>query len=129
MTLVDIVLWLVPLALGVAVGWAFTKFKDTLKKVKAIYEGEPIWSILAGAAVMVSEAVWSEYGGEAQFHKACEMLSVWAGGALFPDQVEIIIQRAYETVKELLGEYWDELKIDLAEEVGTSTMGEVEGME
>ena len=127
MTVVDILLWLVPLVLGALVGWAFAQFGDTLRNVKKIYEGEPIWSILAGAAVMIAESVWSGYDGEAQFNKACEMVSRWLGGKLSPGDVERVVQRAYDVMKKLLGEHWDAIKLDIAEEAGEAV--EIEGMQ
>jgi len=77
--------------------------------------------------VMIAEAVWSGYGGEAQFNKACEMVSRWLGGKLSPGDVERVVQRAYDVMKQLLGEHWDAIKLDIAEEAGEGI--EVEGMQ
>ena len=109
-----ILLAAIPLILAAVVGFIFARWAEPLKAIKDIYAGQPIYGILAAAVVMISEAVWSNYGGAAQFAKACEMLGELLGGVLSADEVEVIVQKAYETLRALLDEHWGALKLDLA---------------
>jgi len=104
------ILWV----LAAVISFVFARWRDPLRKLKDICQGQPIWSILAAAAVMIAEAVWGEYSGRRQLEEACRMLSDFLaarGIKVSPEQLEEIVQRAYETMKELLGEHWGALKL------------------
>ena len=100
--------------LGGAVGFLFNQYRDPLKSIKRRL-GSPIISVLASAAVLIAEAVWSDYGGDVQFGRAVDMLVMWSRGALTKEQVREIIQVVYESLKDLLGDHWQDLKLSLVE--------------
>jgi len=100
-----------PLILGLAVGWLALRFADPLKRLKEL-SNSPAVSILAAAAVMLAEAYWSDYGGEAQFEAACKWLAGWLNVPV--DQVREIVQAAYDALRDILGDEWGALKLGLA---------------
>ena len=99
-------------ALGAVVGFLFEQYRDPLKSIKRRL-GSPILSVLASAAVLIAEAVWSDFGGEVQFERAVDMLVLWSRGALTEEQVREIIQVVYELLRDLLGDHWQDLKLSL----------------
>lgn len=105
----------IPLVLTAAAGWALARWSEPLKEFKRIWKGNPIVGIVASAIIMAVEMVWSEYDGAYQFDRACELLAKlaarWWGIPLSKEQVKEIVQTAYETLKELIGENWDALKV------------------
>jgi len=110
----DVLMWLIPLALTAAVGLLFGRLSGPLARLKRLWTGTPIFGILGAAAVMIAEAVYSEYDGEEQFRYACEALARFTAGTLTADQVEELVEKAYHTLKQLWGEHWELLKINLA---------------
>jgi len=115
--LVDWIVAGIVLLVPAIVGWVFARLSEPLRRLKKIWAENPIVGIVASAIVMAVEMVWSEYDGEYQFDRACELLANWLAGRgieISPAQIKEIVQDAYETIKELFGNQWDSLKMNLA---------------
>ena len=100
--------------LGALVGWLFNQYRDPLKSIKRRL-GSPIISVLASAAVLIAEAIWCDLGGAEQFERAVEMLLRFSRGTFTEEQAREIIQAVYESLKNLLGDHWEDLKLSLGE--------------
>ena len=102
--LATIIVW----ALGVGAGWLFYKYRDPLKRIKDL-SSNPIVGIFAGTFVTLAEMWHSDLGGEEQFREACGLLANTLG--VEPADVEELVQKAYEAMKELLAEEWGALRV------------------
>lgn len=111
-----------PIALAALVGFLFERYRDPLKTLKEL-AGSPIMSIMATAAVLVAEVLWSEHDGEFQLKKAIEMLAKWSRGLLTVEQAGEIVLIVYQSLKDLLGDHWDDLKLALMSQAGSAGAG------
>ena len=82
------------------------------KRIKELSR-HPVIGIVASAIVVMVEMWHSDLGGEEQFGEACGLLGLVFG--LEPEQVEELVQKAYEAMKALLGDEWEALKLNLSQ--------------
>ena len=93
-------------------GYVLARYRDPLRRIKELSK-HPVVAILATAVVAIVEAYWTELDGQKQFEAACDLLARML--KVEPEQVEGLIQAAYEALKALLGEEWDSLKLNLSQ--------------
>ena len=113
--------WLIagiPLIVGGIVVFLVQRFRGPLVELKKLFKGQPIAQVFAAAAVMIAEAIWTDYEGEVQFEKACEMVAEMLykrlGYQIAPEQIEVLVQTAYDTLKKVCGEQWEGLGLSLS---------------
>jgi hypothetical protein len=93
-----------------AVGYVLKRGAPILKDLAVLLNTYQELGVIAVALVSLVERKYAELDGHAQFEMACAAVSGWTKNALTPDEIESLVESAYNIAKALFAKDWEKLR-------------------